>query len=57
MGLMSPSIRKVFPSIHPYLNIRDLGSLENLKARVDVLKILPTFLNPKKINNEAKQEI
>jgi hypothetical protein len=57
MGLMSPSIRKVFPSIRPHFNIRDLGPLENLKARVVVFKILPTFINPKEINNEAMQEI
>jgi hypothetical protein len=54
---MNPSIRKVFPSSHPHLNIGNLGLPKNPKTRVSVLKVLPTSLNPKEINNEAMEDI
>jgi hypothetical protein len=50
---MSPSTRKVFLGSHPCLNNGDPSLPENLKARVSVLKILPTFISPKEINIEA----
>jgi hypothetical protein len=53
MGLMSFSIIKVFLSSHPHFNSGNLGLPKSFRIRISVIKVLPAFLGPKKINNEA----
>jgi hypothetical protein len=50
---MSFSTKKVFLGSHPHLNNGNPKIPENLRTRISVIKVLPTFLGPKKISNET----